>query len=303
MTNLPPNWVTSQISPFLHYLSIECGLSDNTIKAYRVNLTRFASFCDENGIQSPEHVDPLALQNYARFLSEINLALASIAQNVVTIRMFMRFHVFNGILKKDLCQIMETPRLWQRLPRVLGKEKTIELVTAVDSKSPLFQRDRALLELLYATGMRASEVADMALEDINFQIGYLRCIGKGSKERIIPVHQGALTILDSYIKQLRVKLLGEKICPQIFLSKNGRRLSRIEVWRIVRKAAIHAGLDKHVTPHTLRHCFGTHLLQGGADLRSVQEMLGHASVVTTQIYTHVDQEHLKRIHKKYHPRP
>ncbi|MBI9015995.1 MAG: tyrosine recombinase XerD [Phycisphaerae bacterium] len=307
MRNNIDNWPISQIRPFLAYMSIECGLAANTIKAYNSDLLRFGSYCADNKISVPNSVDPLAVQKYAIFLSKNNfgnglLATASIARHLVALRMFLRFQMLEGIMKEDVCAALDTPKTWQKLPRVLNKSKTLELIEAVDQQSPMYLRDRTIMELLYATGMRASEIGDLKFADINFKIGYLRCIGKGNKERIIPVHQMALEITNKYIIELRTKLDKHKK-PELFLSRTGQPLDRIAVWRIVKKAATAAGLVGYVTPHTLRHCFGTHLLQGGADLRSVQEMLGHADVTTTQIYTHVDNEHLRNIHKKFHPRP
>lgn len=298
------SWPITQIKPFLDYLLIECGLADNTILAYRRDLRRFSLFCLDNHLTDPRSVDPLSIQRYARFLANEQLASSSIARHLVAVRMFMRYHTLFGIVDQDICNVLETPRTWQRLPKVLNKQQTIDLITAIDPEDAFFLRDRALLELLYATGMRASEIAGLRIEDVNFQIEYLRCFGKGGKERIIPVHETALAMLREYLEKLRPKLIGEKcVVDSVFVSRTGRPLSRIEVWRIVRKAAVRAGLPKNVSPHTLRHCFGSHLLAGGADLRSVQEMLGHADVTTTQIYTHVDQQHLRNIHKKYHPRP
>ena len=298
------SWPITQIKPFHDYLLIECGLADNTILAYRRDLHRFSLFCLDTHLDDPRSVDPLNIQRYARFLSNERLASSSIARHLVTVRMFMRYHTLFGMVDGDICNVLETPRTWQRLPKVLSRQKTIDLITATDPEDALFLRDRALLELLYATGMRASEIAGLRIEDVNFQIEYLRCFGKGNKERIIPVHETALGMLREYLEKLRPKLTEEKrVVDNVFVSRTARPLSRIEVWRIVRKAAIRAGLPKNVSPHTLRHCFGSHLLAGGADLRSVQEMLGHADVTTTQIYTHVDQQRLKNIHKKYHPRP
>ncbi len=301
-------WPETQIEPYLNYLVVECGLTENTIRAYRSDMQRFVLFVEICDFGTPDDINPLALQNYARWLSRqstdhIPLSTASIARHLVSARMFMRYQLLVGIASKDVCSAMDTPKTWQRLPRVLAKKQTISLVTAVNPKHPLATRDRALLELLYATGLRASEAADLELKNMNFQIGFLRCFGKGNKERIVPIHQGALNLLLKYVNELRTDLVAGKTAVALFVSRTGRKLNRIEIWRIVRKAAVRAGLTGKITPHTLRHCFGSHLLQGGADLRSVQEMLGHADVTTTQIYTHVDQEHLRKIHKKYHPRP
>jgi len=302
-THSQTSWPFVQIKPFLNYLISECGLSANTVSAYSRDLDRFGRYCHKERIRNVDKLTPTDMQGFARLLSKESLATSSIARHLVTLRMFLRFHLLSGLIRTDMISMLEMPKTWRRLPHVLSRERTTELIEAVARESQYYLRDRALLELLYATGMRASEAADLKLDGLNFQIGYLRCIGKGRKERIIPVHDQALTLLKEYLQELRPKLLGEKQCEHVFISRTGRPLSRIEIWRIVRKAAVSAGMKGKITPHTLRHCFGTHLLQGGADLRSVQEMLGHADVTTTQIYTHVDQEHLRSIHKKYHPRP
>ena len=300
---LPDRWPFCQVSPFLNYLSLECGLAQNTILAYRRDLTRFGQYCHSQSLTRPQSVTPVLLQNFARFLFEAKLATSSIARHLSAVKMFLRFHLFIGLVEDDLCAVLESPKTWKRIPRVLSQEQTLDLITALDPQAPMFPRDRALLELLYATGMRASEIADLPVRDINFQVQYLRCLGKGRKERIIPVHQMALLVVETYLQELRPKLAGEKNHPQLFLSRTGRPLDRTGVWRIVHRAARVAGMSGAISPHTLRHCFGSHLLQGGADLRSVQEMLGHADVTTTQIYTHVDQQHLRNIHKQFHPRP
>jgi integrase/recombinase XerD len=299
------SWPRSEIERFLDYLTVECGLTNNTVITYRRNLKRFACYCLERGHDNPRQITPITLQQYAQRLHGESLVTASIAQHLVTIRMFLRFHLLSGLVDNDITSVMETPKTWRLLPRVLGRQKTAELILAVDPEDNLYLRDRALLELLYATGLRASEAANLIIADINFQVGYLRCLGKGNRERIVPIYERALESLRQYMEGLRCELLNgkadAKTMKYLFLSRTGKRLSRVEIWRIVRKVALRAGLMGRVTPHTLRHCFGTHLLAGGADLRSVQEMLGHVDVSTTQIYTHVDQEHLRRVHKKYHP--
>ena len=301
-TQTPATWPLSQIKPFLDYLQIECGLSANTVLAYRRDLCRFDTFCQNHKLHKPQKVTQLFLQSFAHWLSDENLSTSTIARHLSALKMFLRFHLLSGHLDQDICAEMESPKTWQRIPKVLDKTRTASLIEAVEAKDPYYLRDRALLELLYATGMRASEAADVAVKDINFQIGYLRCIGKGRKERIIPINKVALTAVEDHLEGLRGKLLRKKNSSALFLSRTGEPLNRIEVWRIVRRAAQAAGLVGKVSPHTLRHCFGSHLLQGGADLRSVQEMLGHADVATTQIYTHVDHEHLRSVHKQFHPR-
>ena len=301
------NWPDIEVENFLHYLCVEGGLAGNTIMSYRRDLRRFTKFAELRGLTLPNQVTPQTAMAFVKWLSHpvekdhAKLSEATIARHVVSLRMFMRYHKLMGHTKTDLCDLMETPRTWSRVPRVLTKEQAETLVSAIDPKDTLYLRDKALLELLYATGMRASEAASLNLNDINEKIGYLRCVGKGNKERVIPIHRYALDVLHDYIKNLRMDLTEKTNCRKLFVSKNGRELSRIEIWRIVKKAAAKAGLSGKVTPHTLRHCFGTHLLQGGADLKSVQEMLGHADASTTQIYTHVNHEHLRSLHKKYHP--
>jgi len=297
-------WPTVQIEPFLDYLLVECGLAHNTICAYRRDLTHFARYCGEQRLTDPDLLSPISLQKFAKQLSQVSLGSASIARHLAAVRMFLRFHLLTGLIKKDICSALDSPRTWRRLPRVLNQQRTMDLIAGPDPDSPLYLRDRALLELLYATGIRASEAAGLTVKSINFPVGYLNCIGKGNKERIVPVHNQALSAVQQYLKQLRPQLARQdEAASALFLSRTGQPLSRIEMWRIVKKAAQRAGMVGKISPHTLRHCFGSHLLQGGADLRSVQEMLGHADVTTTQIYTQVDQEYLRRVHKQYHPRP
>ncbi len=296
-------WYHAQIQPFLDYLRAECGLASNTAAAYGRDLKRFSAFCAEHRFKDPDSLTPIRFQQFARRLSEAKLASSSVARHLSAVKMFFRFLVLIGQAKRDRSALVESPKTWQRLPKVLPREKTVDLITAVDPNSQLALRDRALMELLYATGMRAAEVAGIKIGDVNFQIGYLRCLGKGEKERVIPIHRTALDACEVYMQELRPDLLREKKSDILFLSRTGRALSRIEVWRIVRRCAVQAGLKGHITPHTLRHCFGSHLLAGGADLRAVQELLGHADVATTQIYTHVDSDRLRSAHRQFHPRP
>jgi len=298
------SWPFSQINPFLNYLDIECGLAPNTILAYRRDLLRFADYSLEHHWTQPGHLNPVTLQQYARYLSQNKFATTTIARHLVAVKMFFRYHLLVGLTDRDICAALETPKTWQRLPRVLSQSQTASLITALDPEDALYLRNRALLELLYATGIRASEAAHLRIADLNFQVAFLRCIGKGRKERIVPVNQTALWSVRQYLDELRPRLIrSDNGSDFIFLSRTGHPLSRVDVWRIVRHAALLTGLTAKITPHTLRHCFGSHLLQGGADLRYVQEMLGHADVTTTQIYTHVDQQHLRSMHKKFHPRP
>lgn len=231
---------------------------------------------------------------------------ASISRSLVAVKMMMRFALMTGEIKEDFTTIIEGPKPWQKLPKIASKESVMALLKAPSPDDPYYLRDRAILEMLYATGARASEVATMQAKDLNLKIGYLRCIGKGSKERIIPLSKAAAHAIADYLEDAdtgRGKLAKPQSKDSLFLSRTGLSLDRIDIWRIVKKYAARTSLPKNLTAHTLRHCFATHLLSGGADLRSVQEMLGHADIATTQIYTHVDQRRLREVHKKYHPRP
>jgi len=294
------------VKEFLDYLSIEAGLSNNTILAYGRDLASFIKYCKSNSIKNIQQIKPTLIHNYLRILTKSNKCESSIKRYLVAIRMFLRYAKMTNYIKDDFTSILEAPKIWQRLPVVCSKEQISVLLNAPDPKEPFFLRDKAILELLYATGLRASELAGMKASDINFDIGYLRCIGKGNRERIIPVGKAAICITKQYLEKLRPQLAKSFSGDFLMLSRTGRKMSRIELWRLVKKyttRAFGANIPKKLTTHTLRHCFATHLLAGGADLRSIQEMLGHVDIATTQIYTHVDQEKLKKIHKQFHPRP
>ncbi|MCG3181540.1 MAG: Tyrosine recombinase XerD [Phycisphaerae bacterium] len=294
------------LADFLDYLLVEAALADNTVVAYRRDLTRFLAHLSLSG-RALDALTPLDVQNHLRQLKTDGLAISSISRALVAVKMFLRYLVLEGRVKRDITDALDSPRRWQRLPHVLSREQTVSLLGGLDGEDPLYLRDRALLELLYASGLRASEAATVGVGDVNLRIGYLRCLGKGSKERVVPVGRPAIAAAQEYLEQLRPKL-AELAAPGqpsdvLFLSTRGRPLDRTAVWRIVKRAARNSGLSGRISPHTLRHCFATHLLAGGADLRAVQEMLGHVDVATTQIYTHVDSDRLKSIHRKFHPRP
>lgn len=291
------------VRDFLDYLTIEAGLSNNTVLAYGRDLISFLKHCKSNNINSLIQVNPTVIQNYLKSLVQNSKSDSSIKRSLVAIRMFLRFAKLTGLIDNDFASILDSPKIWQRLPNVCSKKQVIDLLNAPSSDQPFYLRDKAILEMLYATGVRASELAGLKLSDLNIDIGYLRCLGKGNKERIIPIGRAAIAATIDYLNGLRPKLAGSESADFLFLSRTGRPLSRIEIWRLVKKYAIRAGMPRNITVHTLRHCFATHLLTGGADLRSVQEMLGHVDIATTQIYTHVDKERLRMIHKKFHPRP
>jgi integrase/recombinase XerD len=291
------------VTDFLDYLVVEAGLADNTVLAYGRDLREFLRFCQRAGIRRISELGPRPVQKYLCELAGGSKSENSAKRALVAIRMLLRFAKLRGLLADDGTGVLETPKTWQRLPAVCNQQQVLRLLEAPAPEEPFYLRDKALLELLYATGVRASELAGLKTTDLNFDVGYLRCFGKGHKERIIPVGKVALAATLDYLRHLRPRLARPQSQTVLLLSRTGRPLTRIEIWRLVKKYAQRAGMPRNVTVHTLRHCFATHLLSGGADLRSVQEMLGHVDIGTTQIYTHVDHERLRRIHKKYHPRP
>jgi integrase/recombinase XerD len=314
-----------EVTSFLNYLYVEAGLSENSILGYGRDLKSFLEFCNSKKIDNLQQLNPLLVQTYQRTLAKDNKNEATVKRSLVAIRMFLRFAALNKLITDDFSAVLDGPKLWQRLPVVCSKNKVVELLNAPDPKEPFYLRDKALLELLYAAGLRASEIANLKVTNLNLDIGYLRCIGKGSRERVIPLGKTAIAAINDYLYNFRPKLASAKAANCVsskktgvseqksagktinneflFLSRTGRGLSRIEIWRLVKKYAARAGMPANLTAHTLRHCFATHLLAGGADLRSIQEMLGHVDIATTQIYTHVDSERLRLIHKKFHPRP
>ncbi|MBN2018689.1 MAG: site-specific tyrosine recombinase XerD [Sedimentisphaerales bacterium] len=291
------------VSEFLSYLTVEGGLSDNTIQGYGRDLRDFLEFCKISKVSELKSVTPALIQKYMVTLARSNRAEASVKRALVAIRMFLRFGRLNGLVEDDFTTILEGPKLWQRLPIVCSKKQVLDLLEAPSRKEKFYLRDRAMLELLYATGVRASELTGLKVSDLNLDIGYLRCIGKGMRERVVPLGKIAAAATLDYLRDLRPKLMKPFSGDFLLLSRTGRPMGRIEIWRLIKRYAARAGMAKNLTVHTLRHCFATHLLAGGADLRSVQEMLGHVDISTTQIYTHVDQERLRAIHRKFHPRP
>ena len=291
------------VRDFLDYLMVEAGLSNNTVLAYGRDLKSFLQYCSSNRVDRLDKIKPAVIQNYLRTLTKGHRSESTLKRCLVAIRMFLRFAKLTGLVKDDFAGTLEGPKLWQRLPITCSKQQVINLLSAPSPKEPFFLRDKAMLELLYATGIRAGELASLKTSDLNFDIGYLRCFGKGNKERVIPIGKTAVAATVEYLEKQRPRLAKPSSGDFLLLSRTGRPISRIEIWRLVKKYAVRAGMPRNLTVHTLRHCFATHLLTGGADLRSVQEMLGHVDIATTQIYTHVDQERLRRIHKRYHPRP
>jgi integrase/recombinase XerD len=291
------------VGPFLHYLMAECGVSPNTLAAYRADLMRFVGWRGRHAPGPLERLDVPTLARYVDFLHGRGLAPSSIGRHLASLSTYYRFLVFEGRLTENLAKLLTAPALWDRLPTVLSPQAVDRLLAAPDPETRLGRRDRAALETLYATGCRASEVAGLTPADLDLVAGTARCVGKGDKQRVVPLGSRAIAAMRDYLKRDRPALIGTRVgVAALFVTGRGRALSRVALWRLVKKHAAAAGLPESVSPHTLRHSFATHLLAGGADLRAVQELLGHASIATTQIYTRVEISRLKQVHAQYHPR-
>ena len=288
---------------FFNYLTVEKGLSVNTLSAYGRDLSSYAIFLREKkNIVDPDAIEQADVLNYLVLLKQKGLAPRSRARILSSLRSFHRFLVRENYASIDPTALIESPRSLSPLPHLLSEVEVDKLLAAPQGNHPLALRDRALLEVLYATGMRVSELVGLRLGDLKLEIGCLNAFGKGSKQRLIPLGEAAIEILREYLQNGRPKLLKELVSEDVFLNSRGRKLSRQGFWKILRQHALRAGIQQKVYPHMLRHSFATHLLEHGADLRSVQTMLGHADISTTQIYTHVLQERLQQLHQKYHPR-
>jgi integrase/recombinase XerD len=298
----PPPEAGVCLRGFLDYIQVECGLAKNTRLAYSADLQGFLEHLSRRQV-ALDALAPSDIEGFLRALRQRELATSTISRHLAAVRMFCRYLVLHGVLRRDPSESIDAPKKWNRLPTVLNHDAVRQLLAAPDESCDVHApRDRAILMLLYATGMRASEIATLQCQDVNPRLGVLRVMGKGSKERIVPVAEKALTLVEEYRGNYRNVLLGSGEEEHLFLSRTGKPLIREDIFRIVRKYVQRTCLRGKVTPHTLRHSFATQLLQHGADLRSVQEMLGHADISTTQIYTHVDSARLKAIHRKFHPR-
>jgi integrase/recombinase XerD len=294
--------LSAAISTFMTHLKVEKGLSANTITAYRRDLVKFDVFLEKRNL-SLEQISRDDVVDFLASLYRQKLDSKSVARHIVTLRNFFRFAQIHGYIPEDPSVNLESPKIRRSLPGYLRLEEVEHLLLQVNTTTPTGLRDRAMLEVLYSTGLRVSELTSLRVTDIDTQIGCLRCIGKGDKERIVPVGRKALAIVEKYLRDARAKLLGKAPPTNIlFVNQRGRQLSRVGVWKILSTHGRRAGLRMALTPHMLRHSFATHLLERGADLRSVQLMLGHADISTTQIYTHVVEERLKQIYKAHHPR-
>ncbi|MBW2056020.1 MAG: site-specific tyrosine recombinase XerD [Deltaproteobacteria bacterium] len=291
------------IDRFFDYLTVERGLSRNTLESYSRDIRRFLDFLDKAGPDDLERVRDIDVLSFIVALRTSGLSERSVARLQVTLRQLYRFLVAERILKENPLESVESPRVAKRLPQVLSEQEVERLLGGPDRRTPLGQRDKAVLELLYATGLRISEVAALRLDQINLEVGCVRVLGKGGRERVVPFGQEAETSLRAYLNQGRGRILKGRATPYVFVGSRGREMTRQALWKIIKKYGLKAGIKGKLTPHTLRHCFASHLLDRGADLRTVQTLLGHVDISTTQIYTHVSRERLKRLHEKHHPRP
>lgn len=301
---MPLKDLHDDIAAFRQYLKAERGLALNTLLAYTRDLDHFAEWFAST--KAADHIK-LGLTQFSQYVSHLRdtlkLAPPSIARHLVALKMFFRFLKMEGRASNQAVDLLSSPTLWERLPSVLGAKSVSKLLSAPMADDRFYLRDRAILEVFYASGTRASEVAGLSMGDLYLSQGFCRCLGKGSKQRMVPLGKPAIAAIEAYVKELRPTMMERSPdATHLFVSRHGKPLTRIELWRVIRKYARRAGIAGKVSPHTLRHSFATHLLEGGADLRVVQELLGHANIATTQHYTHVDRARLQAIHKKFHPR-
>ncbi|BCJ85824.1 site-specific tyrosine recombinase XerD [Effusibacillus dendaii] len=290
------------IERFIHYLAVERGLSQNTLESYQRDLIGYTEFLRQNGIEDIDQTRRASIIGYLAGLQKMGRATTTISRNLASIRSFYGFLLRDGLIEGDPTANLESPKVEKKLPQVLSVQDVERLLESPDLRTHAGIRDKAMLELLYASGIRVSELVSLNIEDVNINMGFLKCFGKGSKERIIPLGAVALKILDQYMNRSRQSLVRDASERSLFLNHHGQRLTRQGFWKIIKKYAKAANIKKEITPHTFRHSFATHLLENGADLRSVQEMLGHADISTTQIYTHITKSRLKEVYAKTHPR-
>ena len=290
------------IDQFLNYLLVEKGLAQKTLEAYSRDIIRYRNFLAENNSTAFSEEDAPLILKHLILLRKDGLKARSRARHLVAIRGFYRFLVQEKILPNDPARLIDLPKSGLKLPHVLSREEIEFLLNAPDTRKPIGVRDTAMLELLYAAGLRVSELINLKLQDINLEAGFVRIFGKGSRERIVPIGSHAREKVSTYIKAVRSRRLKQTTSPYLFIARAAKPMTRQGFWKLLRRYALQAGLKKKITPHSLRHSFASHLLEGGADLRAVQVMLGHVDISTTQIYTHVTRDHLKKLHQKFHPR-
>ena len=291
------------IDEFLNYLSVERGLSNNTIISYKRDLRKFFNYLRAARVSSIEKVSRQTISSFMLDEKDKGLSANSISRGLACLKSFFKFLLMENKIKDNITGVIESPKLWKRLPDVLRLDEVEAILNAPNVRDVAGARDRAAIELMYATGMRVSELVNLKMDDLHIEVGFAKCYGKGGKERIVPFGKKARESILRYLEKSRPRLLKKKVSNALFLTRLGKAMSRQTFWKIIKKYTKEARIKKDVTPHSLRHSFATHILERGADLRIVQEMLGHADISTTQIYTHVNKDRLKSIHKKFHPRP
>lgn len=291
-----------QMEPFLDYLTFERGLSERTLVAYQRDLGKLFEFLVPERAGGPEQIKPTDLREFIYLLGDQGLAASSIRRAISSIRSYFAFLLEEGVLEADPSERLEAPRTGRALPGVLSVEEVNGMLETPNPQHPMFWRDRSILEVLYATGVRVSELVELKVSNLNLGEGFCTVFGKGAKERLVPLGAPSRRALERYLREVRPRLDQGKGRGVVFLNRRGGPLSRMTIWNLVKNAAQAAGIDRKVSPHTLRHTFATHLLEGGADLAAVQELLGHADISTTQIYTHVDRDYLREVHRTFHPR-
>lgn len=293
----------THLEPFLNYLEAECGMAANTISAYRSDIVQFLAWYTSQEPLPLSEVDLKFLSGYLAKLNKRKLAATTVARHLASIKLFFRYLVLEGVLAESVADLLNSPKLWKYLPKVLSPEKVDELLMAPCKGDRYPLRDRAILAMLYATGCRVSEIVNLPLSAVKLDESYARCVGKGNKERMVSLNPVAVAAVEAYLRHERSAMVKiDQTDESLFLNRGGKQLSRIMVWNIVKKNAARIGCSKEVSPHTLRHSFATHMMAGGAEIRALQELLGHANIRTTQIYTHVEHSRLKAVHQMYHPR-
>ena len=296
------NIIYKQIDQYINYLIVEKGLADATIDSYSCDLNKFVAFLKSCKINLIAEFDTTVILKYLILLRNDGLSTRSRTRHLVTLRGFFKFLIQEKILKKDPTRIVDLPKIGIKLPDVLSVEEIVTILNVPDTSKPRGVRDAAMIELLYAAGLRVSELIHVRIQDINLEMGFVRVFGKGSKERIVPIGRQAIKKINDFVTHDRSILLKNNISGFLFVARAGKPMTRQGFWKLLKKYAIQAGIEKKITPHSFRHSFASHLLEGGADLRAVQMMLGHADISTTQIYTHVARDHLKKLHEQFHPR-
>ena len=292
------------IKDFSNYLKLERSLSQNSIDAYVRDIEKLAQFMDlKHGEVKPESVEAKHLRGFLQYINELGMSAHSQARILSGIKSFYKYFLFEELIDKDPTVLIEGPRLGRKLPDTLDYAEIIKLLDVIDLSSSEGGRNRAMLEVLYSSGLRVSELVELKRANVYFDLGFLRVVGKGNKERLVPIGRDAMKYLRIYLDEIRVHVPVQKgFEGTVFLNRAGKKISRVSIFLIIKSLAAKIGLKKSISPHTFRHSFATHLIEGGADLRAVQEMLGHESITTTEIYTHLDRDYLKQVIKEFHPR-